>query len=77
MRQVRRPRPGDRAVTARMLDADGHAWPVTGVWCAGCGWPLAPHAPGQRFHPTCEPESALHPSQVSRVSQTETIESPH
>lgn len=41
-------------VEPRWLDAAGHAWPLTGEWCALCGLPLVVIEPWQVAHPSCE-----------------------
>jgi len=31
------------------------AWPITGLWCSVCGWPLHPVNERDGHHPTCNP----------------------
>lgn len=42
-----------------ITDAHGALWPVTGHWCAGCGFPLhvAVVAEGFTTHPGCDEEA--------------------
>ena len=39
----------------RIVDADGHAWPVTGRACRVCDWPIDPVLADLGTHPTCDP----------------------
>ena len=39
----------------RIVDADGHHWPVTGHRCTVCAWPLDPVNADLGTHPTCDP----------------------
>lgn len=41
---------------ARLIDADGHEWPITGYWCTVCGLPLIRSTYGQTAHPNCREE---------------------
>ena len=45
-----------------ITDADGHKWPVTGLWCRGCGMPLHPANRFTMLHPTCDLPEVLKPS---------------
>jgi len=38
----------------RITDTQGHAWPVTGYWCAGCGMPLHSILRTAGVHPSCD-----------------------
>lgn len=44
-----------------LLDADGHRWPVTGLWCRGCGMPLNPVHRFEMTHPGCDLPEQLQP----------------
>lgn len=45
------------ALTNRILDADGHAWPITGTTCTACQMPLIQTHPTQLLHPCCQLEA--------------------
>lgn len=38
----------------RLMDNQGHAWPVTGYWCDMCGMPLHSILRGSGVHPGCD-----------------------
>lgn len=40
--------------THRYIDADGHAWPITGATCQECGYPLTIITQDQTTHPLCQ-----------------------
>lgn len=40
-----------------LIDTDGHAWPITGLWCDDCGMPLAVALKPSAVHPTCGADS--------------------
>jgi hypothetical protein len=43
----------------RLIDRQGHDWPVTGYWCAVCGMPLHKILLVDGVHPTCEVQHVL------------------
>jgi hypothetical protein len=43
----------------RLIDPQGHDWPVTGYWCAVCGMPLHKILLGDGVHPNCEAQHVL------------------
>ena len=45
----------------RIVDGDGHAWPVTGRRCSVCGWPIDPVLADLGTHPSCAPLSGGDP----------------
>ncbi len=51
----------------RIVDGDGHGWPVTGYACHVCGWPADPVHAGIGTHPTCDPLSGGGPLRDGRA----------
>lgn len=47
----------------RITDKLGHRWPVTGLWCRGCGMPLNHVHRFTMTHPGCETPELLKPTQ--------------
>jgi hypothetical protein len=39
-----------------VVDADGHKWPVSGLWCSVCGMPLHRILEAVGMHPNCGEE---------------------
>lgn len=37
----------------RVTDMDGHHWPITGLTCSVCRWPLDPVLRDAGTHPNC------------------------
>lgn len=38
----------------RLIDDQGHEWPVTGYWCRACGMPLHPTLRDTGAHLNCK-----------------------